>query len=97
MTHKRALILSDFTDAGTGESFTAGNTPMIESGAHANYKAAGLVGTPAATHPTSRTTTKPKAKAKRKAATAIAEPAPAPAPAPAEPAGPSSEASDPAA
>ena len=96
MTHKRALILSDFTDAGTGESFTAGDTPLIKRGAHANYEAAGLVGTPAAAHPAPRATTKPKARAKRKAATAIAEPAPAPAPAsaPAEPAGPSSEASD---
>ena len=93
MTHKRALILSNFTDAGTGESFAADDTPLIERGAHANYEAAGLVGAPPAAAPRGAA----KRKAKRKPAAAAAAPAPT-APAPAtEPDEPSSEASEPAA
>jgi len=36
----------DFTDAGTGESFSkfaGGKPPEFETGAHANYLAAGLI------------------------------------------------------
>ena len=40
---KKAHVISSFTDAGTGESFTADETPMIEAGSFANYEAAGLV------------------------------------------------------
>lgn len=43
---KKALIVSDFNDAGTGASYVAGNTHFIETGAHANYEAAGLVSAP---------------------------------------------------
>lgn len=47
-TRKRAEIVSSFNDAGTGESFTAGDTPMLDAGVFANYEAAGLVRTPGA-------------------------------------------------
>lgn len=60
---KKAHIISSFTDAGTGESFTAGATPMIEVDTFANYEAAGLV-RPAAVE------RKPKAPAKPNARTA---------------------------
>lgn len=40
---KKAHIISSFTDSGTGESFTAGDKPMIDVGTFANYEAAGLV------------------------------------------------------
>ncbi|RST30160.1 hypothetical protein HMF7854_04455 [Sphingomonas ginkgonis] len=43
-TKTKALVLRDFTDAGTGENFTKDATPSIESGVFANYEAAGLVG-----------------------------------------------------
>ena len=62
-TRRRALIVSDFTDAGTGESFTAGAEPMIEAGAFANYEAAGLV-----TTPTPRAAAKPASTPRRKRA-----------------------------
>lgn len=39
----RAHVLSDFTDAGTGERFTAGKSVDIETGSFGNYEAAGLV------------------------------------------------------
>lgn len=45
---KKAHILRSFTDIGTGESFEAGDTPMLSAGAHANYEAAGLIGAPPA-------------------------------------------------
>lgn len=45
---KRALVLRSFNDAGTGESFEAEKTVMIDAGAFANYEAAGLVSAPSA-------------------------------------------------
>lgn len=45
---KKAFVIHDFTDSGTGESFEAGSTPMIEVGAFANYEAGGLIRTPTA-------------------------------------------------
>lgn len=43
---KRAVIVRSFNDAGTGESFEAGKTQLIDAGAYANYEAAGLVRAP---------------------------------------------------
>ena len=40
---KRAEVISAFNDAGTGERYAIGDTPLIEAGAFANYEAAGLV------------------------------------------------------
>ncbi len=40
---QKAFVISNFSDAGTGERFEAGATPSIEAGVFANYKAAGLV------------------------------------------------------
>jgi hypothetical protein len=76
-TRKRAEIVSDFTDHGTGESFTAGDTPLIETGAFENYEAAGLVRTPSPAPP--KPPRKPKAeKPARKPAARKAGAAPAP-------------------
>lgn len=78
---KRALILSSFTDNGTGESFTAGDTPLIDSGAYGNYEAGGLVGAPpVATKPAAKPKPKPAAKPVRKVKPKAAAPAPSPAP-----------------
>jgi hypothetical protein len=44
-THK-AVIVRDFNDATTGESFTADDTVTIEHGAFLNYEHAGLVRKP---------------------------------------------------
>lgn len=64
---KKAHVISSFTDAGTGESFAADDTPMIEAGAFANYEAAGLVrAAPAERKP--RTPAKPNAPATRRSA-----------------------------
>lgn len=62
---KRALIHRDFTDSGTGESFAKGDTPMLTLGQHANYEAAGLIGTPP---PVEKSPAKPKSKSKPRAA-----------------------------
>src|ERR1700754_5282728 len=43
---KRAFIITNFSNVGTGENFIAGATPMIEEGAYGNYAAAGLVREP---------------------------------------------------
>jgi hypothetical protein len=76
---KKALILTSFTDSGTGESFEAGATPMISVGTFSNYEAAGLVGTPLPAKP--KPVTKPKVKATPKAAPRAPSPVPsAPAP-----------------
>lgn len=40
---KKAFIIRDFNDAGTGASFNAGEVRDIEQGAFDNYRAAGLV------------------------------------------------------
>ena len=40
---KKAVVLSDFNDAGTGKNFTKGDQPELEEGVFANYEAAGLV------------------------------------------------------
>jgi hypothetical protein len=84
---RKALIVADFTDAGTGERFTAGAEPMLDAGAFANYEAAGLVTAPVPAAP--RATPKPRTR--RKPAPKAPAPAPAPLPVPA------TEASDPAA
>lgn len=68
---KKAHILSSFNDIGTGQRFTAGDTPMIDAGAYANYEAAGLVGAPP---PTRSAPTKAKAKSRRKVAARTAAP-----------------------
>lgn len=46
-TTKSAKPLRDFTDAGTGESFTKGKAHDFEAGAYDNYLAAGLIEVPA--------------------------------------------------
>jgi hypothetical protein len=92
---KRAEIVSSFTDHGTGESFTANTTPLIDAGAFANYEAAGLVRAPssapkAASKPKSATKPKPsKSKTGRKSASRAKAPTPAPV-IPAVPAAPAS-------
>lgn len=43
---KRAHIIRSFSDIGTGQRYAAGETPLIEAGAHANYEAAGLIRSP---------------------------------------------------
>ena len=40
---KRAHVISDFNDVGTGERHAAKSTPMLEEGVFENYRAAGLV------------------------------------------------------
>lgn len=40
---KRAVIVKSFTDAGTRERFTSGETALIDAGAFGNYEAAGLI------------------------------------------------------
>lgn len=40
---KRALIVRAFRDAGTGKDYRKGDKPLLDSGAFANYAAAGLV------------------------------------------------------
>ena len=88
---RRARIVSDFTDAGTGERFTAGAERMIEGGAFANYEAAGLVTTPAP-----RAAPKPATKARKRKTAPASAAAPAPSPVP-DAAPPASEVSTPAA
>ena len=86
---KRALIVRNFKNEGTGESFAKDTTPLIDAGAFANYEAAGLVTTP----PTAKAATATKGakptKARTKAKVASkpkSKPTPAPAPvAPAQP------------
>jgi hypothetical protein len=72
--NKRAHIVADFNDIGTGEAFKAGDTPLIEAGAYANFEAAGLVRAPDAPKPT------PSATAKRKPAASKPKPKTVPAP-----------------
>jgi hypothetical protein len=79
-TKKRALIKRDFEDAGTGESFTKGDTLLIDAGAFGNYEAAGLVATP----PAKKAPAKPKAKAAAKLEATRKQPSSA-IPAPAKP------------
>lgn len=83
---KRAEIVRSFTDAGTGESFTAGETPMVDAARFANYEHAGLVRhAPATNAPAERR--KSAAKAARPRTKRAKAPAAVPAaPAPAEPA-----------
>jgi hypothetical protein len=40
---KKAHVLRSFNDAGSGESFEAGATHMLDHATFANYEAAGLV------------------------------------------------------
>lgn len=40
---KKAHVLRDFTDAGSGKNFKQGDKPELEEGVFANYEAAGLV------------------------------------------------------
>jgi hypothetical protein len=40
---QKAVIVSDFKDAGTGESFVEGDTHTFDAGAFTNYEHAGLV------------------------------------------------------
>lgn len=56
----KAKVLREFNDAGTGERFAAGDSPEIDAGAFANYRAAGLVEKDAPE-------AKPKAEAKKTA------------------------------
>ncbi|APZ98068.1 hypothetical protein BWQ93_05925 [Sphingopyxis sp. QXT-31] len=80
---KRAFIIASFNDNGTGESFTAGETPLIDAGAYGNYEAAGLVGTPPVASKPAKAKAAPKKAAKPKAKPAARTPSPAPAPTPA--------------
>lgn len=108
---KRALIVRNFKDEGTGQRFEKDATPLIDAGAFANYEAAGLVTTPPPTKaaaapkapaaPKSAKATKPRAKAKaaskpKSKPTAPAAPAAAPI-APAQPDTPPAGGADPAA
>lgn len=45
-TTKAGIPTKDFSDAGTGEHFTAGKSHDFEAGAHANYLHAGLIAEP---------------------------------------------------
>ena len=77
-TKKRAYIARRFTDRGTGETFAAGATPLLDAGTYANYEAAGLIGTPL---PAPKIATKPKPTTKDKPASKTkAKPKAAPAP-----------------
>jgi hypothetical protein len=73
---KKALIVTSFTDAGSGESFTANDTPLIEAGAFENYKAAGLV----TAAPAERKATEPAKRRKSTRRTPPAAPTLPPAP-----------------
>lgn len=42
-TRKKALVVKSFKDAGTGRSFTEGETPSLTEGQYLNYFAAGLL------------------------------------------------------
>jgi hypothetical protein len=68
---RKAHVIRSFTDAGTGESFTTDDTPLITTGAFANYEAAGLVRAPDPER-------KPRAAAKPKGTTRRAPPPPPP-------------------
>lgn len=41
---KKGFALRSFRDAGTEQSFKAGDPVEVDAGAYANYEAAGLVG-----------------------------------------------------
>ena len=60
--NKSAYIVRDFKDAGTEQSFTAGDIVTISEGAFGNYEAAGLVRKPTPDDkpaPTARSDAKP--------------------------------------
>jgi len=64
---KRAHVISSFKDHGTGQSFAAGSTVLIDHGSFANYQAAGLVDVPKVeTKAAKPKTAKPKAPKKSK-------------------------------
>jgi len=63
MSKKNDFVPKTFTDAGTGETFEGGKEHGFEAGAHANYKAAGLVGKPDEQQPKSETASKSRADA----------------------------------
>jgi len=48
---KAGVPVRDFSDAGTGKSFSAGKSHDFELGEHANYLAAGLIADPDAKAP----------------------------------------------
>lgn len=78
---KRALVLASFRDAGTGESYVAGEIALLSVAIHANYEAGGLVGAaPAKAKKVAKP--KPKRTVKAKAPAAKADPAPSLAPLP---------------
>lgn len=80
---KKGFIVSSFKDEGTGESFTAGTTPLIDIGAYMNYEAAGLVRVPDPPRPASKAApAKAKARTKPAARPVASKTTPAPAPAP---------------
>ena len=66
---KRAHVLKPFKDEGTGQSYKAGDTPMIDAGSFGNYKAAELVEAAAVVK-----ATKPKRRPSRAAAKAKSAP-----------------------
>lgn len=76
---RRAFIVRNFTDEGTGESFTKGATPLLDAGVYGNYEAAGLVTAPPVTKasrapkPAAQPKDKPKAKPKGARAPAAAK------------------------
>lgn len=88
-SRKQALVLSSFSDKGTGEDFVRGATVSIEAGTFANYEAAGLV-CPAPAKATASWQSKRKAKPKPKDRNA-APARPKPSPPPSEPIQPISE------
>lgn len=80
---RKAHVLAPFADAGTGQAFDVGATPMLDAGAFANYEAAGLVRAHTAADSGTRAAAKPKPSARKR--TARKAPAPAPATTPTEP------------
>lgn len=85
---KRALVVRDFDDEGTGERFTKNSTPLINAGAFANYEAAGLITAAPTAKPKQpsklKAAAKPKSKPKAPAAPASAAPAEQPETSPAD-------------
>jgi hypothetical protein len=75
VARRKAHVVRAFKDAGTGERFEVGSTPLLDAGAYANFEAAGLIRAP---DPAPRAAAKPSSK--RKPAARKPDPAPAPQP-----------------
>jgi hypothetical protein len=73
MTKKSGFVPKTFRDAGTGQEFEGGKSHLFETGAHDNYKTAGLITDPPAAKKTAPAAAKPKAG--KKPAAKVAAPA----------------------